>query len=351
MTENTSYFISYSNMNEDRHLVNEVVIPKLREKGITIYDLSEIQPVNESVLSIITSLVDKADKTLLFISENSLGSSWCSFEMLISLEKSQRTNRLAVVLLLHKIEESQLPHVAVLQEARKIHFDEQNDEWVREVVTELREKKTIGDIMPAGNVAHGLVWFHYAEFLQYVLPELEKTVKESDWYNSLTDEVKTKVSFKLYELVPRTCAIKYDIPNEDNNIRDITTFHIGSRMRSGNHRDLCIKMYSINIDQEILYCMCEYPDVIGTLKAMADNYLAKFSHPHKELIEERGFATADQFTTNDKQLQLDRFYYTMNSVLNHFPECINTARVLLFNGMYDRSPSKLFILCAHVPKI
>ncbi|VDI25582.1 Hypothetical predicted protein [Mytilus galloprovincialis] len=172
MEDNPSrYFISHSNKFEDRHLVNDVVIPKLKDNGINIYEEEDLQP-GTHVLPAITGLVDKADKTLLFISENSLGSSWCSFELLISLEKSQRTNRLAVVLLLHKIEESQLPHIAVLQEARKIHFDEHNDEWVREVVEGLRETKTIGDIMPAGNVAHGLVWSHYSGFLQYVLPEI-----------------------------------------------------------------------------------------------------------------------------------------------------------------------------------
>ena len=33
------------------------------------------------------------------------------------------------------------------------------------------EAKSISeDVMPAGNVAHGLVWSHYAGYLQYVLP-------------------------------------------------------------------------------------------------------------------------------------------------------------------------------------
>ncbi|XP_052105597.1 uncharacterized protein LOC127738399 isoform X2 [Mytilus californianus] len=325
------YFISHSNKLEDSNLVVEVVVPKLREKGINIYEEDDLQ-AGTLVLSSITSLVDKADKTLLFLTENSLGSAWCSFEMLISLEKSQRTNRLSVVLLLHKIEESQLPHLAVLQETKKIHFDEDNEDWVREVVEALRETKTIGDIMPAGNVAHGLVWSHYAGFLQYVLPVLEKTVQESDWYISLTDEVRNKVSFKLYELVPRTCTVKYNIPNEDNNIKAVKTFNIKAVMRSGNHREISVTMYSITIGQETFYCMCEFPNVIGTMKVMEDNHLARFSHTYPGKVgKEGGFTTAAQFTTDDKKLQLGRFYYTMNSTLNHFEKCFNTARVLLYN--------------------
>ncbi|CAG2208996.1 unnamed protein product [Mytilus edulis] len=151
--------------------------------------------------------------------------------------------------------------------------------------------------------------------------------KESDWYNSLTDEVKTKVSFKLYELVPRTCAIKYDIPNEDNNIRDITTFHIGSRMRSGNHRDLCIKMYSINIDQEVsagksqlnrFFTVCEYPDVVSTLKAMADNYLAKFSSPQR-INRRKRIATAGINLAGKRQaVTVGQILLYQGIVLNHF---------------------------------
>ncbi|XP_071163238.1 uncharacterized protein [Mytilus edulis] len=325
------YFISHSNKFEDSNLVNDVVIPKLKEKGINIYEQDELLP-GTHVLPSITSLVDKADKTLLFLTENSLGSSWCSFEMLISLEKSQRTNRLAVVLLLHKIEESQLPHLAVLQETKKIYFDEEKEDWVREVAEALRETKTIGDIMPAGNVAHGLVWSHYSGFLQYVLPVLEKTVQESAWYMSLTNKDRNKVSFKLYELVPKTCAVKYNIPNEDKNIKEVQIFKIIAEMKSGNFREISVTMYSITIGQETFYCMCEFPSVIGTMKVMEDNHLARFSHTYPGNVgKDGGFTTAAQFTTDDKKLQLGRFYYTINSTLNHFDECKDTARVLLYN--------------------
>lgn len=77
--------------------------------------------------------------------------------------------------------------------------------------------------------------------------------------------------------------------------------------------------------------MCDYPNVIGTMKVMEDNNLARFSHTYKG-NEEGGYTTAAPFTTDDKDLQLDRFYYTMNSVLNHFEDCRKTARVLRFDG-------------------
>ncbi|VDI82643.1 Hypothetical predicted protein, partial [Mytilus galloprovincialis] len=162
------------------------------------------------------------------------------------------------------------------------------------------------------------------------LNELENTVKESEWYKNLTEEVRKNVSCKLYELVPRTCDVKYDIPKEDDNIKYVTTFKIET-WRSGNYRVMFLKMYSITIEEETCYCMCEFPSVIGTMKIMEDKHLARFSHTYPGGVREEGSTTAAQFTTEDKKLQLGRFYYTMNSTLNHFPDCKDTARVLLFN--------------------
>ena len=78
--------------------------------------------------------------------------------------------------------------------------------------------------------------------------------------------------------------------------------------------------------------MCEYPSVIGTMKVMEDNHLATFCHSYPATNDNQLGVTSAPFTTDDKTLQLGRFYYTMNSVLNHFDNCRDTARVLLFNG-------------------
>ena len=100
-------FISHSNKPEDRRLINTEVIPKLKEHNITICGQNNLVP-GQTLLPSITKLIEEADRTLLFISKNALESSWCSFELLISLERAQRTNLLSVVLLLHGIEESEV---------------------------------------------------------------------------------------------------------------------------------------------------------------------------------------------------------------------------------------------------
>ncbi|XP_052105601.1 uncharacterized protein LOC127738401 [Mytilus californianus] len=327
-------FISHSNELEDSFLVSNEVVPKLKARNIQICGQDELRPGNH-VVPAITKLIHKIDKTLLFMSKNSLKSPWCSFELLISLEKSQRINRLAVVLLLYDIEESELPRIAVLQEACKIHFTKESDYWVTEVVEGLNEIKSIGDIMPAGNVAHGLVWSHYNGYQQYVLPVLKKKVKELDWYKEQPAEIQSRVSFRMYEMVPKSCTVKHELPEEDSNIKEVATIEILVPMRAGNFRKICVKIYSVTDGNETFYCMSEYPNVIGTMKVMEDNQLARFSHTYQG-NEEGGSTTAAPFTTDDKELQLDRFYYTMNSVLNHFENCRKTARVLRFDDESEK---------------
>ena len=100
-------FISHSNKDEDNELVRKEVIPKLEAKNITIYGQACFVP-GKPVIPTITNMVDNTDKTLLFTSKNAMESAWCSFELLISLQRAQRTNRLSVVLLLHGISASEV---------------------------------------------------------------------------------------------------------------------------------------------------------------------------------------------------------------------------------------------------
>ena len=100
-------FISHSNKLEDRTLISKEVIPKLKANNITISGQNDLIP-GQSLLPSIAKLIGEADRTLLFISKNALESPWCSFELLISLERAQRTDLLSVVLLLHGVEESEV---------------------------------------------------------------------------------------------------------------------------------------------------------------------------------------------------------------------------------------------------
>lgn len=310
-------FISHSNELEDQQLVFDEILPKLKVfKDLSILTQDELLP-GHIFLSSLTELVDKVDKTLLFITKNAMQSSWCNLELLIGLERSQRKQQLSVVLLLHGIEEKDIPQIAVLQEARKIVFTKENDAWVTETIERIREKQTIKHLMPAGNVAHGLVWSHYAGLLQYILPDLENKLKESEWYRNQSTNLQNHVSTKFYELVPTSCTCHFDLSKVDENIKLVTVLELSNTIRGGNVRKFAVKLYSVTDGDQTYFCICEYPSAIGAMKAMEDHHLAKFN-------------------IDDKKLQLARFYYTMNSVINHFDICRNKARVVLFNDETEK---------------
>ena len=98
-------FLSHSNELDDQQLVFDEILPKLEVfEDLNILTQDELKP-GQIFLSSLTELVDKVDKTLLFITKNAMQSSWCNLELLIGLERSQRKQQLSVVLLLHGIEE------------------------------------------------------------------------------------------------------------------------------------------------------------------------------------------------------------------------------------------------------
>lgn len=66
------------------------------------------------------------------------------------------------------------------------------------------------------------------------------------------------------------------------------------------------------------------------MASMEKNHLRIFvkpSYSHRE-----GGIAPTTFTSDDKQLQRTRFYYTLNSVLNHSNDCRDKARILQYNG-------------------
>ncbi|XP_076098679.1 uncharacterized protein LOC143068471 [Mytilus galloprovincialis] len=338
--DSVKVFISHSNCAEDREIITSIVVPSLEcIDGIQVVQQDSLIP-GQLFLPKITKTMNDTDKALMFITKNSLKSNWCTFELLIWMEKIQKTNRMSIVLLLYDVSEDELPHIAVLQEAPKIYFTHNKDDWIAEAAQGIKENIFIMNVMPAGNVAHGLVWSHYSGYLQYVLPArtnndpkkchpgLEELITGSEWYKSLPESGKKNMSLKLYEMVPSSCSCVPDLPKKDTKIKLEHTYTIYYD-RAGNERKADIHIFSIKDGDQTYYFTCEYPYVLNTMKNMEDNHLASFELPsHRHLEGERA---STSFTSGDKKLQLARFYYTLNSVLNHFNDCREKARILLYN--------------------
>jgi hypothetical protein len=87
-------------------------------------------------------------------------------------------------------------------------------------------------------------------YIHVLFTDLKKVLMESWWYKGQSADVQSRVSWKLYELVPSSCTCKYPLSVEDEHIKEETIIAIDALMRGGNHRDLSIKLYSVtNGDQ------------------------------------------------------------------------------------------------------
>ena len=83
--------------------------------------------------------------------------------------------------------------------------------------------------------------------------ELKEALENSDWYKNQTKEVQSRVSWKLYEMVPESCTCKFDLPKEDNNIQEVAVILEKKVRRSGNERTIPVKLYSVTDGTQVSY--------------------------------------------------------------------------------------------------
>ncbi|XP_076084553.1 uncharacterized protein LOC143055300 [Mytilus galloprovincialis] len=319
---------------KDILMVRDIVVPRMEQLNVKICPL-EIIEARQLSTTPDTVLLNMTEKILVFISKNSLNSTWCSLERMTYAEQFQRINSCAIVLLLHDLLESEIPHLPVFEDAAIVHFSNDKDEWSNKLIKALTGDRS--RIMKARNIAHGLASSHFYYFQQYCLPTLEERLRQSNWYQTQSEEIRSKVSFKLYEVIPKSCHL-IDFSNVDTNIHSITTIPISLFIRAGNERYLNLTVYGITDGQETFYCICETPSVISVIKTIEDYHLARFTHIY-EGNEEHSEAS---LKVDDYTLQLNRFCYAMKSIVNGFQDCIDTARVMLFDDEKERLSNVLF---------
>lgn len=80
---------------------------------------------------------------------------------------------------------------------------------------------------------------------------LKEKIKESEWYKKQPSEIQERVSFKIYEMVPKSCTVKHDLHEEDSNITEMATVSILVVMRAGNTRNYDVKIYSVTDGNEV----------------------------------------------------------------------------------------------------
>jgi hypothetical protein len=98
----TSVFIIHSS--EDKLLVKKIN-PELTKRRLKcVVDHKDFTP-GQTIVNNMANSVQGSTKTLMVVSQAALESNFVTFELILALEKSQRTNRLVVVMLLVDVEE------------------------------------------------------------------------------------------------------------------------------------------------------------------------------------------------------------------------------------------------------
>lgn len=206
-----------------------------------------------------------------------------------------------------------------------LDFEEGGGNIVSEQIRHFRKKGERKKMIETG-VGPGLAWYHYTNYLQYVLAvDIKDKLENSDFYKSLSPEKQQLMPKVLYELIPRKTFV--EIHKTDDSIQLETTLRIDYKNQIEVH------IYSIRDGNQIYYCMCDCPKVLKTMKNVNDIQMAGISrskYNNFHLPWNRN-STVQLFTVDTKLVQLMRFYYTLSSLLCLNPKGKKNTRLLLFN--------------------
>lgn len=309
-------FISYSS--EDYELV-QTIKDTLQGRGISCFVASSSITAGTPTIDGIVHGINTSRKGLFLVTPNSLKSSWFAFETILALERYQQLGKIGAVILLYNVTEDQLPRMAMFDVMPRFTMSKDSDgdwtpEQVKRIVETIKEEKSIDCELPVGNVAHAQAWSHYFGFHNIVHAQLEERIRESAWYK----ENPANMPVKMYELVPNSCNTPFVI--QDEGVKKVGTLAPIVVNRAGNKtRPYMLNVYSVQDGDQKYYCVSQYPNVLSAVRKMEDSPLIQMDQKQREL-------------------QLARFYYTLNAILHHSDTtpCHNQSRLLYFDDKKER---------------
>lgn len=318
------YLVYSEESPEERRFAEGALRARLEGRGLTVRSEADFLAGTNLVRGR-SGAVQDCSKALILLTENSNNSSWCTLELLLALEKSYRLNSVSLVVL--KISASRewkfqlaLEMLNVVPRVDLSSFTELSEDEGKldELVRKLQDTSRMEDIQPAGNIAHAQVWSHYTGLLSYLLPEIERLIKETEYYK--LDP--SRFPLKLYELVPERC-------NCPRIIEDIPKNELGKRIRlmpwktskieyfrAGNKREVEMSIYEIkDTDGSVYYCLMEIPAVLSGIQTMVES------------------KSPEKLREIDLQLHIKRFYYTLGGLLDDrsFTKTYDRARVITYD--------------------
>ncbi|XP_060603163.1 uncharacterized protein LOC132756178 [Ruditapes philippinarum] len=292
-------FIVYNTETDEIETACKVANALTKRSVSCVFDVEDHQafPIGEPVTENIVKWIENSEKTLVILSKDSIKSTCQLLQTILALDKCKKKNIFCLRLLLHGVDENEIQFLKrdFLQSVpcRKLDFDQ--DGWEKCLVSYINEDIPIPDILPVGSLAHGLVFSHFNGYYKYILPVLQKELEKTDVYKNNPG----RVSVRYYLLIPSTCEVvsslsgcdsKNKITIEEETILKLEKEHVGK------DREFNITIYRLKKgDEDPYYFFADCPNVLNAIHTMSKEKMAKV----------------------DVQLQVARFYHTMNEVIHH----------------------------------
>ncbi|KAL4220256.1 hypothetical protein ACF0H5_020663 [Mactra antiquata] len=304
------FIVHCSEDNAKAEIINNE-LKKVGKKTFAHYKEGAEFPAGRPVFDNIIHAVNYSKIVLLLLTKKALESNWVSFEVLISLEKSHRENALCVRLVFQGVsdEEKQDFLKGPLHLIPSVDLDFNDKDWLDKLVANIDNEVKMAELLPGGNVAHGLVYNHYIGYLAYVLPATKENVTKSEYFST------GKFSKKYFIVIPESCTIQ---------------------PLDGQHGDILIEKMDRTIDMDVTHGdkRRKYSPVVYkvTKKGVDETYYFTGDVPFilatMSKMKEQGFADIDI------HLQWIRFCKTLQELVEHRSpnnKCRGTAHIIDYN--------------------
>ncbi|XP_053404231.1 uncharacterized protein LOC123554295 [Mercenaria mercenaria] len=283
-------------------------------------------PAGRPVFDNIIHAVKQSKIILILLTKNAMKSHWVTFEVLMGLEKSHRENKMCVRLVFQGVSETERKEFkkGAFHWIPDVIIDFNKDTWMKDLADKLREDVTMHELLPAGNVAHGLVFNYYIGFLAYVLPATEETVEKCEYSRQ------GNFSKKFFIIIPESCKIspiegrhgEYTIEKMEKPL-DMDASH-GDKKRKYNP-----SVYRISKDnfEESYFFTADIPFILATMSKM----------------NEMGFVEIDL------HIQMVRFKMTLMELVQHREnlECRDTANFIAYKDEEESPAQKIWDSVVH----
>ena len=186
-----------------------------------------------------------------------------------------------------------------------------DDSFWPKLLDKIQEDQKMDEVIPAGNVAHGLVWGYFFGYLRFVLKGLPDRIKQSEFWGQ-----KIQIILKMIIIIPRSCFCPAKFADWDTNFSSAGFIQFIS-CRAGNiprdYKSPVTKVKDPDSDEEF-YFIGEYATPLLSIWEMEQGRVAAMDKDQK---------------FHQMMLFKDKLYDIVNHRNNQ--DCNNRVMILLYD--------------------